>query len=36
MKNKQTTAEINFKINLDVNNVPENISWDATDSKKNK
>lgn len=38
MKDKKITAEINFKIDLDINNVPENIVWDATDSeiKNNK
>jgi len=33
MNTKKTSANINFKIDLDVNNVPENITWDATDSK---
>tara|TARA_B100000902_G_C27163026_1_gene839765 strand:- start:379 stop:717 length:339 start_codon:yes stop_codon:yes gene_type:complete len=32
MKKKITNAEINFKVSLDVNNVPENIVWNATDS----
>ena len=32
MKKKQKRANINFTIDLDVNNIPENINWDATDS----
>ena len=38
MKKKNKTANINFKVNLDANNVPEEITWEATDSqhKKNK
>ncbi|MBF25673.1 MAG: gliding motility protein GldC [Flavobacteriales bacterium] len=32
MEKKSNKAEINFKVNLDVNNVPERIFWDATDS----
>ncbi len=26
------TSEINFKVKLDENNIPENIEWEATDS----
>ena len=29
MKNKKKTASINFEINLDPNNIPEDITWDA-------
>ena len=38
MKKNQAVATINFKINLDVNNVPEDITWDASDNqtKNNK
>ena len=36
MKKNQTVATINFKINLDVNNVPEDITWDASDNKTKK
>ncbi len=31
---KKTYARINFEIDLDINNVPEQITWHATDSKK--
>ena len=34
MKKKEKTAIIKFKVNLDVNNIPEDISWEATDSQK--
>jgi gliding motility-associated protein GldC len=34
MKKKEKSACINFKIDLDVNNVPEKIKWDATDNHK--
>ena len=34
MKKKQKTATITFKINLDINNVPEDITWEATDSQE--
>ena len=33
---KKTSAEIKFNIELDVNNVPENIHWHATDGDKKK
>ena len=33
IENKKT-ANINFTISLDVNNIPENITWTATDSQK--
>jgi len=33
MKKKKKTATINFKINLDPNNIPEEITWQATDSQ---
>lgn len=33
MKKNKKTAAINFKVNLDINNVPEKITWDATDSQ---
>ena len=36
MKKDQSVASINFKVKLDVNNVPEDITWDATDSSKKK
>lgn len=32
MKKKNRTGEIKFKVNLDQNNVPESIEWEATDS----
>ena len=32
MKKDKLNASINFSIKLDVNNVPEQITWDATDS----
>mgnify|MGYP006131836471 CR=1 FL=1 len=32
MNKKEKSAAINFKIDLDINNVPEKITWDATDS----
>ena len=32
MKKDKLNASINFNIKLDVNNVPEQITWDATDS----
>ena len=35
MKKKEKTATINFKINLDPNNIPEEITWQATDSQNN-
>ena len=35
MKKKEKTATINFKINLDPNNIPEEITWHATDSQNN-
>ena len=35
MKKKEKTAAINFKINLDPNNIPEEITWQATDSQNN-
>ena len=35
MKKTKKTATINFKINLDPNNVPEDITWEATDSQNN-
>jgi len=34
MKKNQKTATIKFKVNLDVNNVPEDITWEATDSQE--
>ena len=33
MNKKQKKANINFQITLDVNNVPENIEWHASDNK---
>ena len=33
MKKNQKQGIINFKINLDANNIPENIIWEATDQK---
>ena len=36
MKKNEKSALINFKINLDVNNVPEKIIWNASDVKKSK
>ena len=38
MKKNQKTGIINFKIDLDANNIPEKINWEATDSgdKKNQ
>ena len=33
---KKTSAEIKFDIELDVNNVPEKIHWEATDGDKKK
>ena len=35
MKKNEKSALINFKINLDINNVPEKIIWNASDLKKN-
>ena len=35
MKKKEKPATINFKINLDPNNIPEEITWQATDSQNN-
>ena len=32
MKKKNRTGEIKFKVNLDQNNIPESIEWEATDS----
>ena len=32
MKKREKKAAINFQIDLDVNNVPEKIVWDATDN----
>ena len=32
MKKNQKTGVINFKIDLDSNNIPEKINWEATDS----
>ena len=34
MKKSQTIASINFKIHLDVNNIPEKIIWEASDNQK--
>ena len=34
MKKNIKTATINFKVDLDINNVPESIIWEATDSQK--
>ena len=34
MKKKEKRASINFQIDLDVNNVPEKIVWDATDNNE--
>ena len=34
MKKTEKTATIKFKVNLDINNVPEDITWEATDSQK--
>ena len=36
MKKNKKTATINFKINLDPNNIPEEITWEATDSQNNQ
>ncbi len=36
MKKKQKTGVINFKIDLDSNNIPEKINWEATDSGNEK
>ena len=36
MKKNESIASINFKIKLDVNSVPEDITWDATDTKSKK
>ena len=33
MKKKKKIADINFKITLDVNNVPEHIEWHASENK---
>lgn len=33
MKKNQKKGIINFKINLDANNIPENIIWEATDQE---
>jgi len=34
MKKKERNASIKFRVELDVNNVPEKIVWDATDNNK--
>tara|TARA_B100002052_G_scaffold295480_1_gene322084 strand:+ start:656 stop:994 length:339 start_codon:yes stop_codon:yes gene_type:complete len=36
MKKKQKTGVINFTIDLDSNNIPEKINWEATDSGNEK
>jgi len=36
MKKNKKTAKINFEINLDPNNIPEEIVWEATDSQNKK
>ena len=36
MKKNKKTAKINFKIDLDTNNIPEDITWEATDSQHAK
>jgi len=34
MEKNKKTAEINFKVNLDNNHVPENLFWQATDDSE--
>jgi len=36
MKKNKKVANINFQIHLDENNIPENITWEATDNKNRK
>ena len=36
MKKQQKTGIINFTIDLDSNNIPEKINWEATDSGNQK
>tara|TARA_B100001250_G_C19717672_1_gene752317 strand:- start:177 stop:515 length:339 start_codon:yes stop_codon:yes gene_type:complete len=35
MEKNKKIALMNFKVNLDINNVPEKIIWNASDVKKN-
>ena len=36
MKKNKKIASINFSIQLDDNNIPENITWEATDNQNRK
>jgi len=36
MKKNKKVADINFQVQLDDNNIPENITWEATDNKNRK